>query len=151
MARPSPSSASPQRMGRTPRVTLLTTLDRAKKWLRPRTGTSPISSRVPATPNTAAAAAPRNVRPTRTGVQGGSAPAPRQGNSGGGGGPVTVNVINNAQGTKTTQQQRTEGGMSIIDVVIEQVEASIAGNIAQGRGPMPDALSGTYGLSRIGS
>lgn len=65
--------------------------------------------------------------------------------------PVTVNVINNAQGTKTTQQQRTEGGMSIIDVVIEQVEASIAGNIAQGRGPMPDALSGTYGLSRIGS
>lgn len=72
-------------------------------------------------------------------------------NSGGGGGPVTVNVINNAQGTKATQQQRTEGGMSIIDVVIEQVEASIAGNIAQGRGPMPDALSGTYGLSRIGS
>ena len=65
--------------------------------------------------------------------------------------PVTVNVINNAQGTKTTQQQRTEGGMSIIDVVIEQVEATMAGNLTQGRGPMSDAMSTTFGLSRIGS
>lgn len=69
----------------------------------------------------------------------------------GGGGPVTVNVINNAQGTKTTQQQRTEGGMSIIDVVIEQVEATMAGNLTQGRGPMSDAMSTTFGLSRIGN
>lgn len=80
-----------------------------------------------------------------------NADARRTVGKGGAGSPVTVNVINNAQGTKTTQRERTEGGMSIIDVVIEQVEASIAGNIAQGRGPMPDALSGTYGLSRIGS
>lgn len=73
-------------------------------------------------------------------------------NTGGGGGtPVVVNVINNAQGTKATESRRSEGGMNIVDVVIEQVEAAIAGNISQGRGPMPDALSGTYGLSRIGS
>lgn len=71
--------------------------------------------------------------------------------TGGGGAPVTVNVINNAQGTKATARERQEGGMSIVDVMIEQVEAKIAGNIAQGRGPMPDALSGTYGLSRVGS
>lgn len=70
--------------------------------------------------------------------------------SGGGGAPVTVNVINNAQGTKATSRERQEGGMSIVDVVIEQVEAQIAGNIAQGRGPMPDALSATFGLSRVG-
>lgn len=70
--------------------------------------------------------------------------------SGGGAAPVTVNVINNAQGTKATSRERQEGGMSIVDVVIEQVEAQIAGNIAQGRGPMPDALSTTFGLSRVG-
>ena len=70
--------------------------------------------------------------------------------SGGGAAPVTVNVINNAQGTKATSRERQEGGMSIVDVVIEQVEAQIAGNIAQGRGPMPDALSATFGLSRVG-
>lgn len=72
-------------------------------------------------------------------------------NGGGGSTPVVVNVINNAQGTKATESQRTEGGINIVDVVIEQVEAAIAGNITQGRGLVPDALSGTYGLSRIGS
>ena len=73
-------------------------------------------------------------------------------NTGGGGGtPVVVNVINNASGTKATESRRSEGGMNIVDVVIEQVEATIAGNISQGRGPVPDALSSTFGLSRIGS
>lgn len=70
--------------------------------------------------------------------------------SGGGGRDVTVNVINNANGTKATATERSNGNSRIIDVMIETVEGAIAGNIAQGRGPMADAMSNTYGLSRVG-
>jgi hypothetical protein len=64
------------------------------------------------------------------------------------GGDVTVNVINNAQGATAKVTERTEGGRNVIDVMIEQVRNQIAGDIAQGRGPVPDALASTYALSR---
>ena len=67
----------------------------------------------------------------------------------GGGGGVQVNVINNASGTQATAQQRTDGqGNRIIDVMIEQVKAAIAGDISRGAGPIPAALGSTYGLNR---
>jgi len=68
----------------------------------------------------------------------------------GGGSEVTVNVINNANGTKATAAERSSGNSRIIDVMIETVEGAIAGNIAQGRGPMADAMTNTFGLSRVG-
>lgn len=68
----------------------------------------------------------------------------------GGGSDVTVNVINNANGTKATATERSQGSSRVIDVMIETVESTIAGNIAQGRGPVADAMSNTYGLSRVG-
>lgn len=70
--------------------------------------------------------------------------------SGGAGGPVTVNVYNNATGTKATTTERQDGGARIIDVMIDQVRGMIAEDIAMGRGPVPDVLAGTYGLNRVG-
>lgn len=67
----------------------------------------------------------------------------------GGGSNVTVNVVNHANGTQATARERNEGGNRIIDVMIEQVKSSIAGDIARGAGPIPGALSGTYGLNRV--
>lgn len=65
-----------------------------------------------------------------------------------GGGAVTVNVINNS-GAQTKQSERPDGrGGKIIDILIEQVEAKIAGNISTGNGPVPTALQSSYGLNR---
>ena len=61
---------------------------------------------------------------------------------------VTVNVINNASGTKATQQTRQgAGGESIIDVVIETVKSAIASDIGSG-GVVASAMEGQYGLNR---
>ena len=67
----------------------------------------------------------------------------------GSGGSVTVNVINNASGTRATQNQRSDGnGNRIIDVMIEQIDAAMADNISRGNGKTPAALESRYGLSR---
>lgn len=65
-----------------------------------------------------------------------------------GGGGVQVNVINNASGTQATARERNDGGIRIVDVLIENVESRIAGGIASGRGPIPAALASSYGLNR---
>ncbi|WP_426033338.1 hypothetical protein [Cypionkella sp. TWP1-2-1b2] len=67
-----------------------------------------------------------------------------------GGGSVVVNITTPA-GTKASSSERSDGNSRIIDVMIETVEGAIAGHIAQGRGPVPEALANTYGLSRLGS
>ncbi|OYU38604.1 MAG: hypothetical protein CFE33_15030 [Pseudorhodobacter sp. PARRP1] len=68
--------------------------------------------------------------------------------SGGGGGDMIVNISTPA-GSKTSQTQRSDGNNRILDVVVEMVEGAIAGNVAQSRGPMADAMTSTYGLSRV--
>ncbi|WP_241772775.1 phage tail tape measure protein [Rhodobacter capsulatus] len=70
--------------------------------------------------------------------------------SGGASAPVTVNVYNNAPGTKATTAERQEGGDRIIDVMIDQIRGVIAEDIATGRGPLPAVMAGTYGLGRVG-
>lgn len=85
----------------------------------------------------------------RGGVVGGnltSAP----GGGGNGMGPVTVEIINNGPPVQGTASARMEGNARITTVMIEAVQDAIAGNIATGRGPVPDALAGTYGLNRVG-
>jgi phage-related minor tail protein len=68
---------------------------------------------------------------------------------GGGGGNVTVNVVNNAGGAKaTTQERQGADGSRIIDVMIEQVKASIAADISRGTGTVTSALERTYGANR---
>lgn len=64
-------------------------------------------------------------------------------------GNVTVNVINNAAGTRATQSQRSDGnGNRIIDVMIEQMDAAMADKINRGDGKTPAALESRYGLNR---
>jgi lambda family phage tail tape measure protein len=66
------------------------------------------------------------------------------------GGNVTVNVINNAQGTQATARESTDGnGNRMIEVFIEQVKGAIAGDISRGSGAVPDAMASTYGLNRV--
>ena len=68
----------------------------------------------------------------------------------GGGSNVVVN-ISTPQGTKTQSSQRSDGrGGSVLDIMIEQVEGAISGNIGAGRGPLGPALEGAYGLGRRG-
>lgn len=69
--------------------------------------------------------------------------------SGGGGGDMIVNISTPA-GTKASSSERMQGGNRIMDVVIEMVGSALAGDIAQGRGPMADAMTNTFGLSRVG-
>ncbi len=68
-------------------------------------------------------------------------------NSAMGGSNVVVNVIE-APGKGGQQQQRTEGGTSIVDVFVERIKAAIATDIADGRGSVPAALQSSYGLNR---
>lgn len=66
-----------------------------------------------------------------------------------GGGNVTVNVMNNSGNAKATAQERQDSnGNRIIDVVIEQVKASIAADISRGVGTVTSALERTYGANR---
>ena len=68
---------------------------------------------------------------------------------GGGGSNVVVNVVNNTSGAKASAQERQgSGGQRIIDVVIEQVKASIAADISRGVGTVTSALERTYGANR---
>ena len=63
-------------------------------------------------------------------------------------GAVTVNIINNVSGAQATQQTRSDGkGNQVVDVFIEQLKGSIAGDIARGNGAIPAALGRTYGLN----
>lgn len=77
-------------------------------------------------------------------------PSPSGRDGGGGAAPVTVNVINNAgQVVQARQEERpAAGGGRIVDVMIEQIDAALSERIASGRGMLPDALAGTYGLGR---
>lgn len=60
-------------------------------------------------------------------------------------GGVTVNVIN-AAGASIRTEERDERGERIIDVIIEQIEGSLARNVARGVGLAP-ILERRYGLN----
>ena len=65
----------------------------------------------------------------------------------GGGSSMVVNIIE-APGRGGERQQRSEGGVNILDVFVERIKAGIAGDIADGRGAIPAALGNAYGLNR---
>lgn len=76
-----------------------------------------------------------------------SIPVTMQG--GGGGSSVVVNVVNNSSSAKATAQERQDSqGNRIIEVMIEQVKASIAADISRGVGTVTNALERTYGANR---
>ena len=86
-------------------------------------------------------AGPEAIMPLKRGPDG------KLGVSGSGGG-VTVNVVNNANGTQATQSARQDaGGKTIIDVMIETVKGAIAQDIGSG-GMVAGAMENQYGLNR---
>lgn len=68
--------------------------------------------------------------------------------SGMGGGHTTVVVNNYSNATATTRERSDTQGNRMVEVMIEQAESRIAGNIARGAGPVTQAISGTFGLNR---
>ena len=65
------------------------------------------------------------------------------------GGGVTINVIESPGSGGQVSRRTDEGGQSVIDIMVERVKASIAGDISRGAGPVPGALANTYGLNRV--
>jgi lambda family phage tail tape measure protein len=68
--------------------------------------------------------------------------------SGGSGNSIVVNIIE-APGQGGTQQRRSEKGVDMLDIFVEKVKASIAGDISRGSGSVPNAMTQTYGLNRV--
>lgn len=66
---------------------------------------------------------------------------------GGGGTDVVVNVINQP-GQTARVQETNSGGVRQLDVIIEQVQSAIAGDISKGRGAVNTALTTQFGLNR---
>lgn len=65
----------------------------------------------------------------------------------GGGTNVQVNVIE-SPGNGGQRQERQEGGTTIIDIMVEQIEAKLASNTMRGQGPLYSANKQAFGLSR---
>lgn len=60
---------------------------------------------------------------------------------------VVVNVINQP-GQTARVQETNSGGVRQLDVIIEQVQSAIAGDISKGRGAVNTALTTQFGLNR---
>lgn len=65
----------------------------------------------------------------------------------GGGSNVVVNVIE-SPGNGGQRQERQEGGTTIIDIMVEQIEAKLASNTMRGQGPLYSANKQAFGLTR---
>jgi phage-related minor tail protein len=64
---------------------------------------------------------------------------------------VIVNIVE-SPGNGGQQTRRSEGGVDIIDVMVEKIESHIASGITRGSGPVQSAMTRTYGLNRaVGS
>jgi len=65
---------------------------------------------------------------------------------------VRLNVVNNAArgDEEVTVSQGSEGGDTVMQVVIDRVEAQIAAKAARGQGPLARMLGDTFGLRRVG-
>lgn len=68
--------------------------------------------------------------------------------SGGSGNNVVVNIIE-SPGNGGKQERRTDNGNDVLDVFVEKIKNSIAGDISKGAGSVPSAMSRTYGLNRV--
>jgi hypothetical protein len=90
-------------------------------------------------------AGPEGVLPLRRGRGG------RLGVEASGVGGTVVNVYNYADGTKaTTKESKGPGGQIQIDVIVESVEAKMAGRVARGQGALGRTIESKYGLQAQG-
>lgn len=73
-----------------------------------------------------------------------------QGGSAAAGGRVSVIVHNNAPGVQPTVRESNRGNERVLEIMIDAVRDALADDIGSGRGPLPAAMSATFGLSRQG-
>ena len=59
-----------------------------------------------------------------------------------------INIIE-APGKGGQVNQRSQGGASVIDIMVEQIKGAIAQDINSGNGSVPRAMASTYGLNRV--
>ena len=69
-------------------------------------------------------------------------------NSALGGGGTVVNVIE-SPGNGGQINRRSSSGVDYVDVFVEKVKNSLAGDISRGVGAVPNAMASTYGLNRV--
>jgi lambda family phage tail tape measure protein/TP901 family phage tail tape measure protein len=65
-----------------------------------------------------------------------------------GGGGVVVNIIESSDKAGKVER-RSDNGVDMLDVFVEKVKSSIAGDITKGSGAVPNALASTYGINRV--
>lgn len=61
---------------------------------------------------------------------------------------VVVNVIE-SKDKAGTQERTTDNGVDVVNIFVERVKSSIAGDISRGSGLVANALNRTYGLNRV--
>ena len=66
----------------------------------------------------------------------------------GGGSDIVVNIIE-SPGNGGQTARRSSGGVDYLDVFVEKVKNSLAGDITRGSGVVPNAMASTYGLNRV--
>lgn len=66
----------------------------------------------------------------------------------GGGSDIVVNIIE-SPGNGGQTARRSTGGVDYLDVFVEKVKNSLAGDITRGAGVVPNAMASTYGLNRV--
>jgi hypothetical protein len=94
-------------------------------------------------------------RPLKAFARGGvfgntSAPASAAWSGSGKASGIVVNINNNASGTRVEAQERQEGGSSVLEIMIEQVESALADRMGRGMGPLSGVLGANFGLRRQG-
>ena len=65
-----------------------------------------------------------------------------------GGSGTVVNIIE-SPGNGGQVNRRNSGGVDYLDVFVEKVKNSLAGDISRGVGSVPNAMASTYGLNRV--
>ncbi len=66
------------------------------------------------------------------------------------GGGLTVNIIDQAGVKVTPRKSAGPGGVPRLDVLIEPIERALAANVSAGRGPLTDAIAGSFGVALQG-
>jgi phage-related minor tail protein len=65
----------------------------------------------------------------------------------GGGNRMVVNIVE-SPGQGGQQSRATSNGVDTLTIMVEKIKSSIAGDIKNGSGAIPAAMSSTYGMNR---
>lgn len=69
--------------------------------------------------------------------------------AGQGGMALTVNLIESPGNGGKVNQSQDNNGNNVLEIYVERIKDSIAGDISSGRGSVPQAMQSAYGLNRV--